>query len=79
MTGMERHRLALNRVAGLTLAALVLFLGAEIVLLFVLTPSHEVLAWAGPVCHYGIIASLLIAALVTVTRLLLMRERDGAR
>jgi hypothetical protein len=50
------------------MAALLLFLGAELVLLFVLTPSRAALAFAGPVCHYGIIVSLLMAAILAVLR-----------
>jgi hypothetical protein len=59
---------ALDRAAAVSIAALLLFLGTEVVLAFVLTPSKAVLAVAGPACHYGIIASLLTAAVVLVLR-----------
>ena len=62
------YPIALDRVAAVSMAALLLFLGTELVLLFVLTPSKAVLWFAGPVCHYGIIVSLLTAAIVVALR-----------
>jgi len=62
------YPIALDRAAAVTVAALVLFLGTEILLAFLFTPSKAVLAFAGPVCHYGIIASLLATAVLVVLR-----------
>ena len=62
------YPMGLDCVAAVSMAALLVFLGAEVVLLFVLTPSKAVLTFAGPVCHYGIIVSLLTAAVLVVLR-----------
>lgn len=71
---------ALDRLAAVSIAALVLFLGTEIVLLFFLTPSKTVLALAGPVCHYGIIVSLLATVVLVVCRVgFVIARRGGGR
>ena len=62
------YPIALDRVAAVSMVALLLFLGAELVLLFVLTPSRAVLSFAGPVCHYGIIVALLTAVILVALR-----------
>ena len=62
------YPIALDRLAVVSMGALLLFLGTELVLLFILTPSKAVLSYAGPVCHYGIIVSLLMAAILVAAR-----------
>lgn len=65
MTG-SRLSEVLRRLTALNVVALVGFLLAEIVLFFVVTPSPELLSLLFPVCHYGIIGSLLTALVLAV-------------
>jgi hypothetical protein len=66
-----------RRLAALNVFALVLFLLAEIVLFFVVTPSPELLALLFPVCHYGILGSLLLALILVATHFVdVLRRRQ---
>ena len=68
LTG-SRFPEVLRRLTALNVVALVVFLLAEIVLFFVATPSPELLALLFPVCHYGILGSLLTALVLVVVHL----------
>jgi len=74
------YSIVLGRVAAVNIAALLLFLGSEVILLFVAAPSKAVLAFAGPICHYGIIVSLFTAVVLVVVRWgFAVAGRDGAK
>jgi hypothetical protein len=62
------YPIALDRLAGLNIVVLVLLFAAEILVVFVATPSKAVLAFAAPVCHSGIIASLLTPVVLVLLR-----------
>lgn len=74
------YPIALDRLAGLNIVVLVLLFAVEILVVFVVTPSKAFLAFAAPVCHYGIIASLLTAVvLVLLSRVFAVASRQRAK